>query len=124
VAAAPRVRRCALANQAFYWALLALAWRRVPMIVRAAAPGSGHRLVAAALWHRRLSQPDRDGLSGQSRFHYPAMPFLAIMAAWLIVRCCACVTAGRGCAKAPPWPAARHAHYHHPGVPGWDRPRA
>jgi hypothetical protein len=57
------------------------------MIVRARRGGwRGHRLVAA-LWHRRLSQRlIAMVFSGQSRFHYPAMPFLCMVAGWLIVR--------------------------------------
>jgi uncharacterized membrane protein YgdD (TMEM256/DUF423 family) len=81
------VPRAARGNQAFYWGLLALALAAVPMIVRARRAG----LRAIDWWvlpYGIAAYPSLIAMvfSGQSRFHYPAMPFLCMVAGWVIVR--------------------------------------
>ncbi|MFC3670914.1 glycosyltransferase family 39 protein [Novosphingobium pokkalii] len=87
-AAAPRAfLALRLANQAWYWALLALFVAALPVMIRARRR-AGQRLIDWWLLPYGIAAyPSVIAMvfSGQSRFHYPAMPFVAIMAAWLVV---------------------------------------
>jgi hypothetical protein len=87
-AAAPRAfLALRLANQAWYWALLALFVAALPVMIRTRRR-AGQRLIDWWLLPYGIAAyPSVIAMvfSGQSRFHYPAMPFVAIMAAWLVV---------------------------------------
>ena len=75
-----------IANQAFYWSLLGLfAAAAVLTVMR--RRGAGDRLVdwwllpyGIALYPSLIAMV----FSGQSRFHYPAMPFICLTVGWLL----------------------------------------
>lgn len=73
-------------NQLFYMALLGLAAIGIGLAARAAWAGrqGAEMLVAGVmpLFCTALAF----GFTGQTRYHYPAMPFVVILAAWVIAR--------------------------------------
>ncbi|WP_043609477.1 glycosyltransferase family 39 protein [Novosphingobium sp. B-7] len=77
-----------LANQAWYWALLALFVAAFPVMIRARRRAGLGLVDWWLLPYGIAAYPSLIAVvfSGQSRFHYPAMPFVCIMAAWLIAR--------------------------------------
>ncbi len=75
-------------NQAWYWLLLA-AFAVAPWPIVRARRAAGQRLIdwwliayAVAAFPSAIAVV----FSGQSRFHYPVMPFVCIIAGWLIAR--------------------------------------
>jgi len=76
------------ANQAWYWALLALFVAALPVIVRARRRAGMPLVDWWLLPYGIAAYPSVIAMvfSGQSRFHYPAMPFVCLMAGWLLTR--------------------------------------
>ncbi len=77
-----------LANQAWYWALLALFVAAFPVMIRARRRAGLGLIDWWLLPYGIAAYPSAIAVvfSGQSRFHYPVMPLVCIMAAWLIAR--------------------------------------
>lgn len=75
-------------NQLFYMAVLALALIGTTRAARAAWRGrkGAEMLVAAVV--PVFCTVLAFGFTGQTRYHYPAMPFVMILAAWMIARMC------------------------------------
>ncbi|NKJ42714.1 4-amino-4-deoxy-L-arabinose transferase-like glycosyltransferase [Novosphingobium sp. SG720] len=87
-AAAPRAfLALRVANQAWYWALLALFVAAFPVMLRARRSAGLGLIDWWLLPYGIAAYPSVIAMvfSGQSRFHYPAMPFVCVAAAWLIV---------------------------------------
>ncbi len=75
------------ANQALYWAVLALALLAVPLTLRARRRAGLGAIDWWCLPYAIAAYPSAIALvfSGQSRFHFPAMPFLFMAAASAVV---------------------------------------
>lgn len=86
-AAAPRAfLLLRVANQAWYWALLALAAVAVPLMIRKRRRAGLGPVDWWLLPYGIVAYPSLIALvfSGQSRFHYPAMPFVCMAAGWVV----------------------------------------
>jgi len=88
-AAAPRLFLLLRAiNQLWYWGLLALAAMAVPLMARQRRRAGLGLIDWWLLPYAIVAYPSLIALvfSGQSRFHYPAMPFVCLAAGWVIAR--------------------------------------
>ncbi|WP_336867456.1 hypothetical protein [Sphingomonas sanguinis] len=73
-------------NQLFYMALLVLATIGIGRAARAAWAGRQGAAMLVAGVMPLFCTALAFGFTGQTRYHYPAMPFVVILAAWVIAR--------------------------------------
>ncbi|MBZ6383421.1 ArnT family glycosyltransferase [Sphingomonas sanguinis] len=73
-------------NQLFYMALLVLAAIGIGRAARAAWAGRQGAAMLVAGVMPLFCTALAFGFTGQTRYHYPAMPFVVILAAWVIAR--------------------------------------